>query len=232
MPERAGDGSLPVAAWIAGTLAAATGGHGGGPGSILVIGAHPDDIELGCGGSLAKLARGGAQVHAVIFSKGRRGALSDADRDEESRRALQTIGVRDIAIYDFADTQLSNHLNELIGVLEKHVARIAPSRVYTMFQYDRHQDHRTVYEASVISCRSVPQLLGYETPSSYPNFMPTIFEEIVDDLETKLQALRCHTSQASRLYMQEEKIRSAAHFRGAQIDRGPSEGFVSYKLVL
>ena len=213
-------------------MGAAVVGRAANPHSILAIGAHPDDVELGCGGSLAKLARCGAHVHAVIFSKGRRGALGDADRDQESRAALQTVGVREITIYDFADTQLSRHLNEMIGLLEGHVAAIAPSRVYTMFQHDRHQDHRTVYEASVISCRSVPQLLGYETPSSYPNFMPTIFEEIADELETKLKALRCHTSQASRLYMQEEKIRSAAHFRGAQIDRGPSEGFVSYKLVL
>jgi LmbE family N-acetylglucosaminyl deacetylase len=208
------------------------GRHGDDPRSILAIGAHPDDIELGCGGTLAKLSRCGAHVHSVIFSKGRRGALSEADRDQESRRALETIGVRDITIYDFEDTQLSSHLNELIGVLERHVATFAPVRVYTMFQHDRHQDHRTVYEASVVSCRAVPQLLGYETPSSYPNFMPTVFEEIADDLETKVQALRCHASQASRLYMQEEKIRSAAHFRGTQIDRGPSEGFIPYKLVL
>jgi LmbE family N-acetylglucosaminyl deacetylase len=200
--------------------------------SILVVGAHPDDIELGCGGSLAKLTRSGARVQAVIFSKGRRGALSDADRELESRKALHTIGIDDVKVYDFEDTQLAGHLTELVAVLDRHVAAIAPDRVYTMFQHDRHQDHRAVYEASVISCRAVPQLLGYETPSSYPNFMPTIFEQIGDDLETKMRALRCHTSQVSRLYMQEEKIRSAAHFRGAQIDLGPSEGFVAYKLVL
>lgn len=200
--------------------------------SILVVGAHPDDIELGCGGSLAKLTRSGAHVRAVIFSKGRRGALSDADRELETRKALETIGVRDVTIYDFEDTSLASQLNEMVKVLDGHVAASNPDRVYTMFQHDRHQDHRAVYEASIISCRSVPQLLGYETPSSYPNFLPTIFEQIGDDLDTKMRALQCHTSQVSRLYMQEEKIRSAAHFRGAQIDLGPSEGFVAYKLVL
>jgi LmbE family N-acetylglucosaminyl deacetylase len=200
--------------------------------SILAIGAHPDDVELGCGGTLAKLSRAGAQVRVVILSKGRRGGLSEADRSAETRAALETLGVTDIAVHDFPDTRLSEHLNALIEVLDKHVAEIRPSRAYTMFQHDRHQDHRAVYEASSVACRSVPQLLGYETPSSYPNFLPTVFEPIGDDLETKVRALKSHASQGSRLYMQEEKIRSAANFRGAQVDLGPSEGFIPYKLVL
>lgn len=200
--------------------------------SVLAIGAHPDDVELGCGGTLAKLARAGARVEAVIFSKGRRGALSDADRAEETRTALTQLGIAQVTVYDFTDTLLSAHLNEMVEVIERHVRSCDPKRVYTMFQYDRHQDHRAVYEASAIACRRVPQLLGYETPSSYPNFMPTIFEAIADDLETKVSSLMCHASQGDRLYMQEEKIRSAANFRGAQVDLGPCEGFVPYKMVL
>ena len=89
-----------------------------------------------------------------------------------------------------------------------------------------------MYEASAVSCRRVPQVFGYETPSSYPNFLPTVFEEIEDQLEIKVAALRRHASQGERLYMQEEKIRSAAHFRGVQVDLGPSEGFIPYKIVL
>ena len=100
-----------------------------------------------------------------------------------------------------------------------------------MFERDRHQDHRTVYEASVVACRSVPQILGYETPSSYPNFMPTMFERIDDYIEAKIAALKLHQSQGERLYMQEDKIRSAAHFRGAQVDLGQTESFIPYKLV-
>lgn len=200
--------------------------------AILAIGAHPDDIELGCGGTLAKLTRSGARVAAVVFSKGRRGALCDTDRAAETKAALRTIGVGDIFIYDFEDTKLWTNLNEMVSVLETHMRRVAPERVYTMFDADRHQDHRAVYEASSIACRGVAQLLGYETPSSYPNFQPRLFEYIGDDLETKVRALQCHRSQDSRLYMQEEKIRAAAHFRGVQVDLGPSEGFVVYKMVL
>jgi len=200
--------------------------------SILAIGAHPDDIELGCGGSLAKLAQAGALIEAVVFSKGRRGALSDSDRAVETERALRTLGVTRLTIYDFEDTQLWRHVTDMIEVLDRHIGERVPDRVYTMFQHDRHQDHRAVYEASAISCRRVPQVFGYETPSSYPNFAPTTFENIEEQLETKVSALRTHESQGERLYMQEEKIRSAAHFRGVQVDLGPSEGFMPYKMIL
>src|SRR3569623_761834 len=197
--------------------------------SILAIGAHPDDIELGCGGSLAKLAQAGASVEAVVFSKGRRGALSDSDRAAETETALRALGVGKLTIYDFEDTQLWRHVSELIAVLDRHIAANPPDRVYTLFQHDRHQAHRAVYEASAISCRRVPQVLGYETPSSNPNFLTTVFETIEDHLESKVNALRRHESQGDRLYMLEEKIRSAAHFRGVQVDLGPSEGFIPYK---
>ena len=200
--------------------------------SILAIGAHPDDIELGCGGSLAKFAEAGAFIEAIVFSKGRRGALSDRDRAAETELALRILGVGKLTIYDFEDTQLWRHVTDMIEVLDRHIGERLPDRVYTMFQHDRHQDHRAVYEASAISCRRVPQLFGYETPSSYPNFAPTVFENIQNQLETKVGALRRHESQGDRLYMQEEKIRSAAHFRGVQVDLGPSEGFMPYKMIL
>lgn len=199
---------------------------------ILAIGAHPDDVELGCGGSLAKLSRMGAEVRALIFSRGRRGALSDADRAAETHRALGLIGVHSIRVCDFEDTRLSASLTEMVAVIEDEVRGFRPDRVYTMFQHDRHQDHRAVYEASAIACRFVPQFLGYETPSSYPNFAPTVFEAIGDQLEAKIAALKCHESQGDRLYMQEEKVRSAAHFRGAQVSLGPCEGFMPYKVML
>lgn len=201
-------------------------------GPVLAIGAHPDDIELGCGGTLTKLTSQGVYVRALIFSHGRRGVLSDEDRSAETRSALATIGVTDVEILDFEDTQLWRHVTDMITEIEQRAMSAEWARVYTMFQHDRHQDHRAVYEASAIACRRARQLLGYETPSSYPNFTPTVFERIDDVLETKIAALKRHGSQGDRLYMQEDKIRAAAHFRGAQIDLGPCEGFIPYKMIL
>jgi LmbE family N-acetylglucosaminyl deacetylase len=200
--------------------------------SILALGAHPDDLELGCGATLAKLVAGGADVHAVILTDGRRGGVEGQDRGAETRSGLEILGVTKVTLHQFPDTRLHEHINELIAVIERHVAEIQPTRVYTMFAQDRHQDHRAVYEASAVACRGVPQILGYETPSSYPNFVPTVFEPVGAFIERKVAALKVHQSQGSRLYMQEEKIRSAAHFRGVQVDLDQSEGFIPYKLVL
>lgn len=199
--------------------------------TVLALGAHPDDLELGCGATLAKLCGQGVAVHAIVFTDGTRGAPADYDRTSETKASLNGLGVGSVHQYRFADTRLHESLNELISVIEEHVARLNPDRVYTMFHQDRHQDHRTVYEASAVACRSVLQLLGYETPSSYPNFVPSVFEPIDEYIEAKVAALRLHQSQGSRLYMQEDKIRSAAHFRGVQVDLGQAESFVPYKLV-
>jgi LmbE family N-acetylglucosaminyl deacetylase len=62
--------------------------------------------------------------------------------------------------------------------------------------------------------------------------VPTVFEPVDDYIERKVDALKHHKSQGDRLYMHEEKIRSAAHFRGVQVDLGQTEGFIPYKLVL
>lgn len=198
---------------------------------VLALGAHPDDLELGCGATLAKLAESGIQVTAVIFSEGDRGAPVEFDRAKETREALATLGVRSVHQHSFADTRLHEHLNDLIAVIEEQVRKLSPERVYTMFAEDRHQDHRAVYRASMVACRAIPQILAYETPSSYPNFVPTVFERVDEFIERKVAALKMHVSQGDRLYMQEDKIRAAAHFRGVQVDLGHTEGFIPYKLV-
>ena len=199
--------------------------------TILALGAHPDDLELGCGATLAKLVEEGAHVRAVIFSQGRQGAFPGFDRATETRTALRSLGIEDIHVHNFPDTRLHERLNDLIDAIEVHMRETKPDRVYTMFKEDRHQDHRAVHQASVVACRRAPQILAYETPSSYPNFVPTVFEQVGDYMERKVEALKLHQSQAERQYMNEDMVRSAAHFRGVQVELGRAEGFFPYKIV-
>jgi LmbE family N-acetylglucosaminyl deacetylase len=199
---------------------------------VLAIGAHPDDIELGCGGSLAKLAAEGVKVHALVLSCGDRGNIHGHDRCAESAEALGMLGVSTVLQAEFADTQLAGSFGDIVELIERECSRLTPDRVYTMFKEDRHQDHRTAFEASIVACRKVPQVLCYETPSSWPNFVPQIFEDVSGYLDKKIDALKRHVSQEDRYYMQKGEIACLARFRGQQVAAGPSEGFIPYKLVL
>lgn len=200
--------------------------------SVLAVGAHPDDIELGCGGTLAKLQKWGAHVSAIVLSNGDCGLESQADRAQETLSALKAIGIDKVHIYDFADTNMYTQLNEIVAVIERHVREIKPDRVYTMFDKDRHQDHQAVYAASNIACRNVPQVLGYETPSSHQSFQPTIFERIGEVLALKLRAISFHKSQNNKPYMQADTVRAVAQFRGIQAGfMEPSEAFIPYRLA-
>lgn len=210
--------------------------------TILAIGAHPDDIELGCGGSLAKFVKAGARVRALVLTHGTVGNRDHAnfDRVGETRRALELLGVKDVVIEDYPDTRLYERLRDIIECIEKHVQDLRPDRVYTMFQHDHHQDHRTVFEASVPACRGVNQILCYETPSSVYEFQPKAFESIEGFLEHKITALGLHVSQRDRPYTQPEAMRTLALFRGLQLgvsrgeqkSSGPAEGFIAHRVDL
>ena len=84
----------------------------------------------------------------------------------------------------------------MISALEDIIKNQIPSdveimRVYTMHDADRHQDHLAVYQASMVACRTIPQILGYETPSTWLSFMPQVFESVKEEYFTvKLAALK------------------------------------------
>ncbi len=199
---------------------------------VLAIGAHPDDIELGCGGSLAKLVEMNVAVRALVLTKGTIGNRGDYDRIDETKRALALLGVTDVVTADFPDTRMYERLADVITSIEKVVRDFEPDRVYTMFENDRHQDHRTTFEASIVACREVRQIFSYETPSSLIDFQPQVTEDIEGFIGRKIDALALHVSQCDRTYTQPEAMLMKAAFRGQQVGIGPAEGFIGYKIIL
>ncbi|GAB0633684.1 hypothetical protein DZ11F45_48210 [Escherichia coli] len=162
---------------------------------IIAIGAHPDDIELGCGASLARLINDGYHVVAVVMTQGTAGCDDNINRHDESRNSLQSLGCQQIFHLHFEDTQTQYHIDRMIKSLEDIIFKHIPEnieiiRAYTMHDGDRHQDHRAVHKASIVACRKIPQVLGYETPSTWLNFVPQVFEEVDEYFfNVKLKAL-------------------------------------------
>src|SRR3954469_6212429 len=83
--------------------------------TVLALGAHPDDLELGCGATLAKLSARGVAVHAVAFSDGKQGGPAGFDRKAATRAAVEALGVASVTQHTFADTRLHESLNDLIA---------------------------------------------------------------------------------------------------------------------
>lgn len=205
---------------------------------ILAIGAHPDDIELGCGASLARLAKKGIYVTAVVMTSGEEESAKNSDRYHESSEALKILGCQKIIHLNFSQTRTYMQLNDMITALEDVIARQIPSeveimRVYTMHDIDRHEEHLAVYQASMIACRDIPQIFGYETPGTWLSFIPQVFESVDEEYFTlKLAALKKHKSQSQHDYMHPERLRAVAQFRGHQVNIPLSEGFVIHKMIL
>ena len=203
-------------------------------GTALFIGAHPDDIELGCGGTLAKLSRKNWRLTALVLTRGEiQSSNGGRDRVEEARRSLSLLGVSDIRFSNFRDTKVYENLKEAIVYVRALVDDLSPQRIYVPSREDNHQDHLAAYQAAMAAAnKSVPQVLSYETPSTAASFRPSLFEDISDTLQTKLEAIEMHETQSHEEYMSPDMIIVRARFRGSQASLTEAEAFEVNKYVM
>lgn len=179
------------------------------PEVVLAVGAHPDDVEIGVGATLASHRAAGAAIVVLTLSGGAVGGDSDVRR-VEALAAAGVVGAR-LFLHDFDDTRLAT-ADGLIATIEETVAQVGPTVVYTHSAHDRHQDHRAVHEAVQVAARQVPSLACYQSPSSTVDFRPTRFVTVDGFLETKLQMLAAYASQQHRSYMAPDAVRAAARY--------------------
>lgn len=198
--------------------------------TILAIGPHPDDIELGCFGTLARLKNEGNNVNFLILTKGESGILV-GDRIKESHESASLIEAK-LYIENLRDRFISEG-PETISVIEKYVELIKPNAVFIPSSNDTHQDHRATYNAALVGCRTVEAIYAYETPSTSRNFAPNYFVDISDFMDLKVQAVKIHSSQGGKGYMADRAVRGLAQYRAFDIYLNDKfvEGFDVIKLV-
>lgn len=202
---------------------------------ILAVGAHPDDIEMGCGGTLIKARELGAEIHCTVLTKCEE-EMSEKNKDlrlGEFQEASKILGVKTAKAYDFPNRNLPEHSVEIMdtfGILQEE---INPELVLIPWTEDSHQDHSAVAHAAIRSFRRNETLVQYEVLRyGSHTFTPNLFVDITNYLEAKLQALDCYKSQkASRAYFDRESFIGLAKTRGAQVGFEYAEGFVSYKIL-
>jgi LmbE family N-acetylglucosaminyl deacetylase len=201
--------------------------------NILALGAHPDDVEIGCGGTLLKYARAGHHVYLMILTDGARGGDSDVRRSEQVASS-QILGAREIFWGGYLDTELPV-AREAIQQIEDVVKKVDPAFIFVNYLDDTHQDHRHLATCTVTATRYTRNVLFYETPTTQ-NFSPTVYVDIDGLLEAKVHSLEAHASQVSKTNVEGVSIldvaRASAHFRGLQGRVRSAEAFVPLRLFI
>ncbi|MBU0959612.1 MAG: PIG-L family deacetylase [Nanoarchaeota archaeon] len=165
---------------------------------IMAIGAHPDDIELGCGGTIVKHLEAGDEVFVIIMTEGEQGG--HALNREECLNSLDLLGIQPQNIFfgSFPDGSLTDN-NHAVNFIEEIINRYGITKVYTHYPGDRHQDHRNCSNAVSSAARRIPEILLFEGPSTNVSFEPHYFIELSEEqIKKKVDSLGCYKSQINK----------------------------------
>lgn len=173
--------------------------------NVLAIGAHFDDVELGCGGALARHAAQGDNVYVFVATVS--GFTNQYDQSvrssevarREAKSAMAILGVTQLFCGDFKTLEIE-FVDSLNIEILKLVQDLSIDLVYTHWTGDVHHDHQAVARASLHSCRHVPRLLMYRSNwyHSTVDFRGNFYVDITAHWNQKEQAIRAHVSEVER----------------------------------
>ena len=201
--------------------------------NILAIGAHPDDIEYGCAGTLIKYAERGHHIYLMVLTSGQEGGSSEI-RKQEQENAAELMSVQKIFWGGYHDTQLPLD-KKLIEKIEEVLEEVNPDLILVNYGDDTHQDHRNLTQATMSATRYVRNVLFFEVPTTQ-NFNPQVYVDISDTLERKSQVLNAHASQVMKTNIEDmyiiELAQANATFRGIQGRVKFAEAFAPLRLFI
>jgi LmbE family N-acetylglucosaminyl deacetylase len=216
--------------------------------NVLAVGAHPDDLEILCGGTLAKYAQRGDRVTMVTCANGDCGSARHsreeiaAIRDQEARAAAAVIGAEYICL-GFSDLEIALEM-ESRKTMAESIRRVQPDLILLHAPNDYMMDHRDAYTLAEHASfdATIPNLVTEHPPLQNPapiflmdtivglGFEPTEYVDVSEVFDTKMKMLECHASQVAWLQHHDAasptrlmEIQTA--FRGAQCGVRYAEGF-------
>lgn len=218
---------------------------------ILVLAAHPDDEVLGCGATIARLAKEGHRVVPVIICENasvRYQQEMQTNLEEWSRRSAEILGISEPFFAQMPDQKLDTYSAlEMAQRLEKIIRDIQPEIIFTHHGGDINKDHQVVFEATMVAARPLPKsrirsVYTYETISStewaatdyYAKFNPNTYYDISDTLTLKLEAFSQYKSEV-REYphpRSQEAIEIRAKDWGARVGLKAAEPFQLIRTIV
>ena len=202
---------------------------------ILAVGAHLDDIEIACGGTLAKAIKNGHTVKVLIMSKSgytnKEGKMQRSDElaVEEGLNALHVLGIQDIEILDFPTKDIP-FASDVVTAIDVSMAAFDPDIIFTHWPFDTHQDHVAVGKSTISAARRYNTIYFFEpiSPSgrSYVGFRPQVYVDITDVIDRKTAALDEHVTEKNKYGDYWTRgVEARAAFRGYEMGKMYGEAF-------
>jgi LmbE family N-acetylglucosaminyl deacetylase len=203
---------------------------------VLVLAPHTDDGEFGCGGTMARLVEGGAEVRYVAFSIATRSLPEGFPPDtlaREVRAATAELGLSEeaLTVHDFDVRTFPEHRQEILELLVALWEEWKPEVVFQPSLNDVHQDHQVVAAEGLRAFKRTT-VLGYEIPWNNFDFAYQAYVALErSHLERKTAALAKYASQQHRRYADPEYIWNLARTHGVNVNRELAECFQVYRFV-
>lgn len=203
--------------------------------SIVAFGAHPDDIEIGMGGTVAKLVGLGYDVNLVVATLPNFVATdTKEDRRRESTMSAKVMGCKAPEFLDLAPDEVIVG-RKFVTLIDKLVKKYEPEAVFTQWIGDSHQDHQALTRAVIAASRDMDNLFMYETtiPGGITEnaFRPQLFVDVTQTLDIKRSALDCFDSQKIRcgpIWI--DALVGRCSYRGYQMNTKYAEAFEVVKI--
>jgi N-acetylglucosamine malate deacetylase 1 len=207
------------------------------PSRILVLAAHTDDGELGCGGSIARFVNEGREIFYAAFSTCAQSLPDGLPADtlaNECKTATALLGIKkeNLFIHDFEVRRFPAARQEILERLIVLKKQIEPDLVFVPSVHDIHQDHGIIHDEGIRAFKNTA-VLGYELPWNHTRFQSNFFIRLTrEELQKKIQAIKAYKSQAHRSNLQEEIILSLARVRGVHVNTEFAEAFELYRMTI
>ena len=198
---------------------------------ICFIGAHPDDIELGCGGLIARIA-GKAEIRCITFSDNRKNpALQHLIPEHYASMAVLGVPKENVVVKDFETRRFQEHRQEILEEMVALNREWDPDIVFVHTKSDVHQDHNVLTDEALRAFRG-RTVLGFDVIRSSYGFFPSFLVEVSEEeVEKKVAALAEYKTYADKYYFAEDMTRCTLIRNGAICERKYAEGFDILRIV-
>lgn len=184
----------------------------------LFLSPHPDDVELTCGGTIARLTDEGHEVVIAVFS--------DCSIDlNEMYQAHQLLKVTTI-FYDYPRREFDQHRQEILDTLIRLRSQLRPDVVFMPDQSDIHQDHQVIGMEGIRAFKLYADLISFAHSHNQVESDHNLYIKLFrTHIEAKIKALLCYSSQLNRFYFQPIAVESVMRYYGVQCDCEYAEAF-------